>query len=69
MKSLLAQSQALYQGVVAAHIFPAQVGQQPSSLHYQTYQAALCAIVMPVGYHMSGQLVNSIGEYRYLYLG
>ena len=69
MQVLLSQSQILDQAVVAANILTAQVGQQPSSLHYQTYQTALGTIVMPVSHHMSGQLVYSVGQYRYLHLG
>jgi hypothetical protein len=54
---------------VPLHIFPHEVGQQSSSSANEFDQSALGVIVVAIRSHMTGKLVDPLGEYRDLHFG
>ena len=66
---LFAQAESGYQVLVSFFVFLLEIAQQVSSLPDEFKQASLGIVIMLVGRHMGGQLIDTASKHGNLNLG
>jgi hypothetical protein len=65
-KGLSPQTELGYERLIAGHVVPLQVTQQPSSLPYEHHETPLRMKIVTMQLHMLSQAVDSLSEDGYL---